>query len=91
MDRRGFPAMIPYYVHEGDMSRMERSNKRLWIAILLLVLCLVGTNVGWIIYESQFKDVVITQDNKEGINNFIGNDGDIYNREPEEYEVNDRR
>ena len=55
-------AMIPYYAHEGEMARAERMNKRLWIVILVLILCLVGTNAGWIIYESQFTDEIITQE-----------------------------
>ena len=55
-------AMIPYFVHEGEMARAERTNKRLWIVILVLIVCLVGSNVGWLIYESQFADEVITQD-----------------------------
>lgn len=54
--------MIPYYAHEGEMARAERMNKRLWIVILVLILCLVGTNAGWIVYESQFTDEVITQE-----------------------------
>lgn len=24
-------AMIPYFVHEGEMARAERTNKRLWM------------------------------------------------------------
>lgn len=55
-------AMIPYYAHEGEMARAERMNKRLWIVILVLIICLVGTNAGWIVYESQFSDEVITQE-----------------------------
>lgn len=70
-------AVIPYFAHEGEMNRMERANKRLWIVIILLIVCLVGTNIGWVIYESQFEDYVITQDGQNGTNNFIGNDGDI--------------
>jgi len=70
---------IPYFVHEGEMARAERTNRRLWVLVVLLIVLLVGTNAGWFIYESQFQDVVITQDNLDGINNFIGNDGDIYN------------
>lgn len=54
------PAIIPYYAHEGEMSRMERANKRLWIIIIILIVSLLGTNAGWIIYESQFQDIVTT-------------------------------
>ena len=54
-------AMIPYYAHEGEMVRMERMNKRLWIVVLVLIVALVGTNAGWILYESQFEDEVVTE------------------------------
>ena len=38
----------------------ERTIKRLWIVIILLIVLLVGTNAMWIYYESQFEDVVTT-------------------------------
>lgn len=53
-------ATIPYYVHEGEMARSERTIKRLWIVILVLIVCLVGSNIGWLVYESQFADEVIS-------------------------------
>ena len=52
--------MIPYFCHEGDMARLERTNKRLWILSILLVVLLVGSNAGWIWYESQFETVETT-------------------------------
>lgn len=71
---------VPYIVHEGDMARLERTIRRLWILNILLVLLLVGTNASWIWYENQFIDeVTITQENDDGYNNYIGNDGDINN------------
>ena len=72
---------VPYIVHEGMMARAERTAKRLWITILLLIVLLVGTNAGWIWFESQFEDIAISQENEDGYNNFIGNDGDIFNGE----------
>ena len=72
---------VPYIVHEGMMARAERTAKRLWITILLLIVLLVGTNAGWIWHESQFEDIAISQENEDGYNNFIGNDGDIFNGE----------
>jgi hypothetical protein len=51
---------VPYIVHEGDMARMDRMNKRLWIVIILLVVLLVASNCGWLWYESQFEDEVVT-------------------------------
>jgi len=70
---------VPYIVHESEVARLERITKRLWILILVLVILLVATNAIWIWYESQWEVVhtTVTQENGEGINNYIGNDGDI--------------
>lgn len=71
---------IPYFVHEGIMARMERTIRRLWILCIILIVLLAVTNGAWIYYESQFVDeVTVTQDNKDGYNNYIGNDGNISN------------
>lgn len=71
-------AQIPYYVHEMEMTRLERINKRLWIFLLIIFIALVGTNAGWIVYESQFMDesysYEVTQDSGEGgQNTYTGN------------------
>lgn len=54
-------AMIPYFVHEGDMARLERTVKRLWILCIIIFAALVVTNAGWIWYESQYVDVITTE------------------------------
>lgn len=48
---------IPFVAHEADMTRMERIIRRLWVLCIILVIALIGSNVGWIIYESQFETV----------------------------------
>lgn len=79
-------AMIPYFAHEGEMARAERTNKRLWILCIILIILLVATNAIWIYYENQFEDVVettqeVVQENSDGVNNFVGGDGVITNGE----------
>ena len=77
---------IPFAAHESAMARAERHTKALiWVIVLLIVL-LVGTNAGWLIYQSQFEvveetttETTVEQDNASGYNNYIGNDGDIVN------------
>lgn len=79
------PEAVPYIVHESAMARAERGAKRLWIVIILLIVLLVGTNGAWLWYESQFETVEtveVTQENADGYNNYIGNDGDIVNGNP---------
>ena len=70
--------MIPYFCHEGEMARAERTIKRLWILCILLVVLLVGTNIAWIRYENQWEtaETVVTQDidTVNGVNASI-NDG----------------
>ena len=74
---------IPYYVAVGMVDRVSRTNKRLWVMCMLLILLLVGTNALWLYYESQWEviETEITQENEHGYNNYIGNNGDIYNGE----------
>lgn len=74
---------VSYIVFESTIARFDRVIKRLWISILILVFLLVGTNIGWLYYQSQFETVTETttqdvkQDTKDGGNNsFVG--GDIY-------------
>lgn len=73
---------IPFFVHEADMTRMERSNHRLWILCIVLMLILVATNAGWIWYESQWEvydetTQEVTQESGDGgSNRFVG--GDYY-------------
>ena len=74
-------ADVPYIVHEASMARSERTVKRLWATISLLILLLVGSNAAWLFYESQFEDVIttVTQENEDGYNNFIGRDVEVQN------------
>lgn len=70
---------VPYRVHTEDMARLERTIKRLYILLILVIVLLCASNAAWIWFESQFEDVVVTQENEDGYNSFIGNDGDIFN------------
>ena len=69
---------VPYIVHEAELARAERSFKRLWAAIILLMVLLVGTNAGWIWYQSQFEysqtTQEVTQESNHVDNSFIGGD-----------------
>ena len=75
------PKDVPYIAHESAVARLERVIKRLWVLALVLIVLLAASNAAWIWWESQFEEVRIEQENESGYNNFIGNDGDIYNGE----------
>ena len=75
------PKDVPYIAHESAVARLERVIKRLWVLALVLIILLAASNAAWLYYESSFEEIRIEQDNESGYNNFIGNDGDIYNGE----------
>ena len=75
---------VSYIVFESTLARFDRVIKRLWIVILILVFLLVGTNIGWLYYESQFEMVEETTtqtiDQKadgDSSNSFIGGDNSV--------------
>lgn len=64
---------VPYLVHEQDMARQERTIKRVWILCIILIIALIGSNAGWLYYESQWQVVEnsteVTQDVDTGNGN----------------------
>lgn len=69
---------VSYIVYESALARADRIAKRLWAVIFVLIALFVGTNCAWLWYESQFEDVVITQEvsqnANDGVNNYTGGD-----------------
>lgn len=71
---------VPYISHEMDMARQERTIKRLWILLIIVIFLLVGSNCAWLYYESQFTDEVVTteidaeQETTDGNNYVVGGD-----------------
>ena len=72
---------------QKNEQRHENREKRYIGVIVLLIVLLVATNIGWLIYESQFETVEtaeeynIEQDAEYGNNNSIINGGEIVNGE----------
>jgi hypothetical protein len=80
--------MTSVVMSSADWQRNEqrhlRREKRFVAIIVLLIMLLVGSNISWLVYESQYEvveETTITQENEDGYNNYIGNDGDIVNGE----------
>lgn len=77
--------MIPYIAFESATARQERTIRRVWILCIILIVALIGTNAGWIYYESQWQvvesqvtqEVEATADGDSDLNlNTVG--GDYY-------------
>lgn len=77
-DEKKTPATVPYQVLV-DFKETAKANSLKWFIIcLILIVLLVGSNVGWLIYESQFEYIETTQEviqeADNGENHFIGGD-----------------
>jgi len=71
---------IPYFVHEGEVARYERTTKRLIYVVVLLVVLLFLSNIVWLWAWNQYDYETYTIDSCGGGNaSFIGNNGVINN------------
>lgn len=79
---------VPYIVYEGEQARHERTFKRLTIALVITIMLLFATNALWLNTWMQYDYVgqetltethTVDVDAKDGIANYIGNNGDIVN------------
>lgn len=77
--RKQQEATISRYAFESAMTAFERTIKRLWIALIIVILLLACTNAAWIYYESQFaEDKWVYEANTDGGGNAVANgDGDV--------------
>ena len=77
---------IPYFVHEGDMDRMDRTNKRLVVALILSIVLLFVSNGIWLLawsqydYETTDEETVTTTYSQDGTGtNIMGNHNEVNN------------
>ena len=60
----------------------ERTTKRLWIALIIAICMLFASNGIWLYCWMQYdysSEEIVTVDSKDGVANYIGNNGDITN------------
>ncbi|MBO5701377.1 MAG: hypothetical protein J6S71_02955 [Clostridia bacterium] len=73
------PESVPGAIYEMEMARAERHSKRWMIAFFVALAMLFSTNVGWIIYESQFDTYYYAQGDSDVNNMNVDVQGDVYN------------
>jgi len=83
--------VVDYLVFEQSQIRAERAHRRSFIIILVLIVALIGTNAGWVYYESGNQDIVTTieaEQDGSGTNYVSG--GDIsYGAESQDNNTNE--
>lgn len=82
--------MITEAQHEKEMTRMETANRRWFVAFMVVLVMLFVSNLAWVIYESQFQDVVVTntaESDYGGTATTLGTGmGDLYYGEGEQHD-----
>ena len=76
---------------ESALAMAERTIRRLWITILVLIVLMAGMAVGFFVYESQFEDYSETTEieaDQEGDYNFVSG-GDLKYVTEDASETND--
>lgn len=73
---------------ESALAMAERTIRRLWITILVLIVMMAGMATGFFIYESQFEDVESYEETEieatqVGSNNFVSGGDLTYGTEGE--------
>ena len=72
---------VPYVVHEAEVSRQERQIKRMWVALIVLIVALFLTNMAWVgvfsSYDYSSEETIYQQDG-EGTN-IIGDSNEVDN------------
>jgi len=67
---------------EQALMHADKANKRAYVIIIMLIVALLGSNAGWLYYESQWEVVETTeqrvdqQADGDSSNTFVG--GDLY-------------
>ena len=79
-------AQIPLIAYEVVQAKNERTVKRLIVALIIAVVLMFASNALWLYAWTQYDYFahdydVISIDGKDGIANYIGNDGVINNGE----------
>lgn len=69
--------MIPYFVYESALARMERTVQRLVVLCIVLIAVAVCSNLAWLHYESQFEDISTTKTITQDVDSGSGGDAII--------------
>lgn len=84
---------VPYIVHESDMTRLERTNKRLFAGLIVAIIILFASNLTWLYVWNQYDyasdTTTYTQDGKG--TNIIGDANYVTDINSEEDQKNQEK
>lgn len=77
------PETVPFFVYESEITRADIRFKRMFAALIVSIVLIFASNMGWLIYESMYDTISYAQDGN-GLNNInTGTQGDLDGAESE--------
>lgn len=73
------PEPVSYIVYESAMARAERHIKRLVVALIISILLMFASNAIWLYAWNLYDYESVIVDSADGIANYIGTSGSIFN------------
>ena len=65
------------FMHQADMCRMERANRRVWIVAIILAILLFASNAIWLFTDVGYQETQTIEATQDGyVTNLVGG-GDI--------------
>ena len=85
--------IVPYFIHESEVVRLERIIKRQVVALSVAIALILCCNALWLYAWAQYDYISeeTTIEAVDGVANYIGNDGDIINGENNSQEKNTKK
>lgn len=59
---RNVNGSVPLAVHENLRAQSNVDKRRLWIVVIILIVLLFGSNLAWLVYESQYENYTVEQE-----------------------------
>ena len=55
-DKKIMNENVPYVVHEATLSRLERGNRRMLIALAICMVVMLLNNIAWFVHEEHIAN-----------------------------------
>ena len=65
------------FMHQADMCRMERANRRVWIVAIILAILLFASNAIWLFTDVGYQETQTIEATQDGYGTNLVGGGDI--------------
>lgn len=73
------PSSVPYSVYEMREQGNRKTITKLWVLIIILIITVIGSNIAWLVYESQYETLNYSYSQDGQGTNIMGNHNEVTN------------